>query len=66
VISTGSPSPHPYLPTQIAATSPQLPVGLVVEYACHRTDLVLSDPDRNLGIAPDILDPSGGFTHFGE
>jgi hypothetical protein len=45
---------------------PQLAVGLAVKNARHRGDLPFPDPDHDLGVLPDVLDPRGGFTRFGE
>jgi hypothetical protein len=45
---------------------PQLAIGVMVEHARRRADLPFSDPDRYLGIAPDVVYPLGGFTRFGK
>ena len=45
---------------------PQLAIGLAVKDARRRAYLPFPDPDHNLGIAPDILDPRGRFACFGE
>jgi hypothetical protein len=45
---------------------PQLAIGVTVEHTPRRADLPFSDPDRNLGIAPDVFYPLGGFTRFGK
>ena len=45
---------------------PQLAVGLAVKNARRRANLPLPDPDHNLRIAPDVLDPCGGFACFGD
>jgi hypothetical protein len=45
---------------------PEFAVGVTVEHTRRCVNLPFSDPDRNLGIVPDVLDPSSGFTCFGE
>jgi hypothetical protein len=37
-----------------------------VEHTRHCVNAPFSDADGNLGIVPDVLDPSGRFTRFGE
>ena len=66
MISTGSPSPHPYFRSAISNLVPQLAICVTVEHPRGRANLRVSDPDHNIGIAPDILDPPGGITRFGE
>src|SRR5207248_3309498 len=45
---------------------PQFRVVLTVEHTGGPIGFQLSDPDRDLGIAFDVLDPSGGFARFSE
>ena len=45
---------------------PQSAIGLVVEHARRRVNLMFSDPDRDVWIVPDVFDPSGGLAHLGE
>src|SRR5215472_16382543 len=45
---------------------PQLAVGFAAKDACHRANLPFRDPDSDLGIASDVLDPRGSFAGFGQ
>src|SRR5690242_21149167 len=45
---------------------PQFAIGLTVEHTRRRVELPFSDPDRHFGVAPDVLNPPSGFTHFCE
>jgi hypothetical protein len=39
---------------------------MTIEHTCRRANLPFSDADGNLGIVPDVLDPSRRFTGFGK
>jgi hypothetical protein len=45
---------------------PQFAISVTVEHTCRCANLPFSDTDGNLGITPDILDPSRRFTCLGK
>src|SRR6516162_11452263 len=45
---------------------PQFAIGVTVEHTRRSVDPTFPDMDRNLAIAPDVLDPPGRFTRFGK
>src|SRR5262252_8392325 len=45
---------------------PPLEVSLTVKNAPRRLNFPFTDPDDHPRICPEVLDPSGGFTRFGE
>ena len=61
-ISTGKPSPHPYLRSAIACTSShRFAIHLMVEHTGGRRNLMAPYPHADARIAPDVLDPTGGL-----
>lgn len=38
----------------------------MVEHSRGSSDSPVANPDRDRGIAPDVLDPAGRFASFGE
>jgi hypothetical protein len=45
---------------------PQFAIGVMVKHTRCRINSPFSNPDRDVGLAPDVLDPAGSFTRFGE
>ena len=45
---------------------PKLPLLSIVEQPCDCLYVVHPEPDADIRVAPDVLDPTGGFAMFGE